>query len=117
MAWQVLDTPVEISQEQLDAFTAVVEGNFRPTQPLGDRELVRRRRRRVGGGLRLPVFSGGSSPVAFSQTFAAPRRERTRATPAAAPSPAAQAIARAVATDRSSSAGGISSPVAAVHAF
>ena len=41
VAWQVLDTPVEISQEQLDAFTAVVEGNFRPTQPLGDRELVR----------------------------------------------------------------------------
>ena len=40
VSWQVLDTPIEISQEQLDAFTAVVDGNFRPSQPLGDRDLV-----------------------------------------------------------------------------
>ena len=40
VAWQVLDTPIEISQDQLDAFTAVVDGNFRPVQPLGERELV-----------------------------------------------------------------------------
>ncbi len=39
VSWQVLDTPIEISQEQLDAFTAVVDGNFRPVQPLNDREL------------------------------------------------------------------------------
>jgi len=40
VAWQVLETPIEISQAQLDAFTAVVDGNFRPVQPLGERLLV-----------------------------------------------------------------------------
>jgi carbonic anhydrase len=40
VAWQVLDTPIEVSAEQLAAFTAVVNGNFRPVQPLGERILI-----------------------------------------------------------------------------
>ncbi len=40
VSWQVLDTPIEVSRAQLDAFTAVVDGNSRPAQPLGDRELI-----------------------------------------------------------------------------
>jgi carbonic anhydrase len=40
VSWMVLETPIEISQAQLDTFTEVIEGNFRPMQPLGDRELV-----------------------------------------------------------------------------
>lgn len=40
VAWHVLTTPVEISQEQLDAVTRVVVGNVRPVQPLGDRTIT-----------------------------------------------------------------------------
>ncbi|MEZ5380934.1 MAG: carbonic anhydrase family protein [Microthrixaceae bacterium] len=40
VSWQVLETPIEVSQAQLDAFTEVVDGNFRPVQPLGERELI-----------------------------------------------------------------------------
>jgi carbonic anhydrase len=40
VAWQVLTTPVEISQDQLEAFTTVVDGNARPVQPIGDRTLT-----------------------------------------------------------------------------
>jgi carbonic anhydrase len=41
VAWYILATPIEISQEQLDEFTRVVDGNVRPVQPLGDREIIK----------------------------------------------------------------------------
>jgi carbonic anhydrase len=37
VAWYVLTSPIEISEEQLARFTDVVDGNARPLQPLGDR--------------------------------------------------------------------------------
>lgn len=39
--WIVLDTPLPLSETQLDALTAVHDDNFRPTQPLGDRQIDR----------------------------------------------------------------------------
>lgn len=38
--WNVMTTPIEMSEAQLAAFSAIVEANNRPVQPLGDRELV-----------------------------------------------------------------------------
>jgi carbonic anhydrase len=40
VAWNVMTTPIEMSEAQLDAFSAIVEANNRPVQPLGDRSLV-----------------------------------------------------------------------------
>ena len=39
--WLLLDTPVELSVEQIEAFTAIYDGIARPTQPLGKRDLLR----------------------------------------------------------------------------
>jgi carbonic anhydrase len=39
--WFVLETPAEVSQEQVDAFLAVVHENSRPAQPMNNRVLVR----------------------------------------------------------------------------
>jgi carbonic anhydrase len=38
--WHVLDQPVQVAAEQIAAFTAIFDGNYRPTQPLGEREVV-----------------------------------------------------------------------------
>jgi carbonic anhydrase len=38
--WNVMATPIELSPEQLAAFTAIFTGNNRPVQSLGDRQLV-----------------------------------------------------------------------------
>ncbi|NJK80366.1 MAG: carbonic anhydrase family protein [Chloroflexaceae bacterium] len=38
--WLVLRDTVTISQEQVDAFTAIYSGNARPVQPLNDRDLL-----------------------------------------------------------------------------
>lgn len=38
--WLLLDTPVALSLEQIDAFRAIFDGNARPTQPLGKRDLL-----------------------------------------------------------------------------
>lgn len=38
--WLLLDTPVALSAGQIAAFRAIYEGNARPTQPLGNRELL-----------------------------------------------------------------------------
>lgn len=38
--WNVMTTPIEMSEAQLAAFSAIVEANNRPVQPLGDRALV-----------------------------------------------------------------------------
>ena len=38
--WNVMTTPIQMSEAQLAAFTALFEGNNRPVQPLGDRALV-----------------------------------------------------------------------------
>lgn len=40
VSWQVMTTTVEMSAEQIAAFTDLYAGNARPTQPLGERELV-----------------------------------------------------------------------------
>lgn len=40
VTWLLLTTPIEMSQEQLDAFTAIIEDNNRPVQDLNDRELL-----------------------------------------------------------------------------
>lgn len=40
VSWFVLTTPVQASADQLADFRAVVAQNNRPTQPLGDRELL-----------------------------------------------------------------------------
>ncbi len=37
--WSVMETPIELSTEQIAAFTAIFEGNNRPLQPLNDRDL------------------------------------------------------------------------------
>jgi len=37
--WSVMETPVEMSAEQIAMFTDIFEGNNRPLQPLNDREL------------------------------------------------------------------------------
>lgn len=37
--WSVMATPIEMSAEQIAAFTTIFEGNNRPLQPLNDREL------------------------------------------------------------------------------
>ena len=39
--WLLLDTPVALSAEQIAAFTDIYEGNARPVQPLGKRDLLR----------------------------------------------------------------------------
>ena len=39
--WLLLDTPVALSSEQIAAFAAVYDGIARPTQPLGQRDLLR----------------------------------------------------------------------------
>ena len=38
--WLLLDTPVELSAAQIEAFTAIYDGIARPTQPLGKRDLL-----------------------------------------------------------------------------
>lgn len=47
VAWTVMRTPITASAEQIAAFNALHEGNFRPVQPLNERTLAR-------GGVRLP---------------------------------------------------------------
>jgi carbonic anhydrase len=37
--WLLLDTPVELSAAQIDAFGSIFEANARPVQPLNDRDL------------------------------------------------------------------------------
>ncbi len=39
--WLLLDTPMTLSAAQIDAFTAIFDGNARPTQPRGKRDLLR----------------------------------------------------------------------------
>lgn len=39
--WLLLDSPVELSAQQIAAFTAIYDGNARPVQPLGARDLLR----------------------------------------------------------------------------
>jgi carbonic anhydrase len=38
--WLVMRTPVEVSGEQIAAYTAIFSGNARPTQPLHGREFI-----------------------------------------------------------------------------
>jgi carbonic anhydrase len=38
--WNVLTQPVQVSAEQIAAFTAIHDGNYRPVQPLGDRDVL-----------------------------------------------------------------------------
>ena len=38
--WFVLTTPIELSEAQIAAFTAIVNGNNRPVQPLNERQLL-----------------------------------------------------------------------------
>ncbi|HRA21031.1 MAG TPA: carbonic anhydrase family protein [Anaerolineae bacterium] len=38
--WNVMTTPIEMSEAQLAAFSEIVDPNNRPVQPLGDRALV-----------------------------------------------------------------------------
>lgn len=38
--WVVLATPIELGQDQIDELTDAHDHNFRPTQPLNDREVV-----------------------------------------------------------------------------
>jgi carbonic anhydrase len=47
VAWTVMRTPITASAEQIAAFNALHEGNYRPVQPLNERTLAR-------GGVRLP---------------------------------------------------------------
>jgi carbonic anhydrase len=44
--WFVMTEPIQLSKDQIGAFTALVEGNNRPVQPLNDRTVVTDR---VGG--------------------------------------------------------------------
>ncbi|MBE0523195.1 MAG: carbonic anhydrase family protein [Methanosarcinales archaeon] len=37
--WYLMDTPVELSSEQIDAFKEIYSNNYRPVQPLNDREF------------------------------------------------------------------------------
>jgi carbonic anhydrase len=37
--WSVMQNPVEMSAEQIAAFTAIIEGNNRPLQPVNVRDL------------------------------------------------------------------------------
>ena len=39
VTWLVMKEPVEMSADQIAAFTAIITGNNRPTQPLHDREV------------------------------------------------------------------------------
>lgn len=39
--WLLLDTPVELSAEQIAAYTSIYANNARPVQPLGQRDLLR----------------------------------------------------------------------------
>lgn len=39
VSWSVMSEPLQISQEQLDAFRALHDGNFRPVQPLNERSF------------------------------------------------------------------------------
>lgn len=41
VSWIVMETPVKLSQEQLDVFTTLLVKNNRPIQPLGEREVYR----------------------------------------------------------------------------
>ena len=38
--WLVMTTPIQLSTEQVGTFTALIEGNNRPVQPLNDRPVV-----------------------------------------------------------------------------
>ena len=38
--WHVMTTPVQVSQAQIDAMADILQGNYRPVQPLHDRELA-----------------------------------------------------------------------------
>ena len=38
--WLLLDTPVELSAEQIDVFAAIYSDIARPVQPLGKRDLL-----------------------------------------------------------------------------
>ena len=38
--WLLLDQPLELSAQQIAAFTAIYAGNARPTQPIGQRDLL-----------------------------------------------------------------------------
>ena len=38
--WLLLDTPIELSAAQIEAFAAIHQGNARPTQPRGKRDLL-----------------------------------------------------------------------------
>ncbi|MCY4064298.1 MAG: carbonic anhydrase family protein [Chloroflexi bacterium] len=38
--WLLLDQPVALSAQQIAAFTAIYDGNARPVQPLGERDLL-----------------------------------------------------------------------------
>lgn len=40
VAWAVFAEPIEMSADQIAAFTDIYDGTNRPLQPLGDRELV-----------------------------------------------------------------------------
>ena len=42
--WLLLDTPVALSAEQIAAYTSLYDGNARPVQPLGKRDLLHTRR-------------------------------------------------------------------------
>lgn len=41
VSWIVMEQPIEISQQQLDAFKTIMVKNNRPVQPLGNREIKR----------------------------------------------------------------------------
>ena len=40
VSWLVAVDPIELSAEQIAAFTAIFSGNNRPVQPLGDRTIA-----------------------------------------------------------------------------
>jgi len=37
--WIVMETPLEASQAQLDAFSSILHNNFRPVQPISGRDI------------------------------------------------------------------------------
>ncbi len=39
VTWFLMRTPVELSTEQIDAFKVIYSNNYRPVQPLNDREF------------------------------------------------------------------------------
>ena len=46
LKWFVMTQPIQLSSDQIGAFTALIQGNNRPVQPLNDRSIMTDR---IGG--------------------------------------------------------------------